>query len=482
MRKVLLIAIAAAPMLSAQGRPLDWPFFGGDAQRTGWQKNDLRITKENVRELQLVLKRKFDNAGAGPRSLTPPVVIGNLISYKGFKELGFVAGAPDSMWSIDLDLDRPFWNKKFDGTVKASGACSAMVTAVPSLTPPNNFTSRPRPGTATGGTSTGRPVIAPTGLMVPKGVYSQRPAFAVSSDGKLHVLNTSTGEDLVTPVAFLPPGSKASNLAIVDGFVYTTTTSDCGGTSGIWAIDLGKIDPKNPSADTPVLSLKAAVGGLAFGTDNTLYVQTSDGQLLALHPKDLTVKAKYSGLAEPSTPVVFQHVNRDVIVAAGAKGSLTLLDSNGLTVLAQTPALVASGRGVWGGLSTWAETEGARWILAPVWGAPKSGMVAFELEEKDGKPVLTQRWMREMSTPEVPVITSGIVFALSAGEYASEDAKGSGRAVLYALDGTTGKDLYSTGKQIAGPANLNGLTVANGRVYFATTDNTLYAFGIFLER
>jgi len=36
--------------------------------------------------------------------------------------------------------------------------------------------------------------------------------------------------------------------------------------------------------------------------------------------------------------------------------------------------------------------------------------------------------------------------------------------------------------QVSGPANLNGLTLANGRVYFATADNTLWAFGIFLER
>ncbi len=470
------VPIAGVAMLSAQGRPLDWPFFGGDAQRTNWQKNDLRITKENVHELQLVLKRKLDNAGAGPRSATPPVVIGNLISYKGFKELGFVTGAPDSMWSLDLDLDRVFWHKKFAGSVKASGACAVAATAFPSLTPPNNFTTRPRPAVA--GSA---PAEVPRGLMAPKGVYSQKPVFAVSSDGRLHVLNTSTGEDLVTPVPFLPAGSKASSLAIVDGHVYTTTSAACGGTAGVWAIDLSRIDPANPAGAPPVLSYKAAVGGLAFGTDNTIYAQTGDGELLALGHKDLVVKAKASGLGAVATPSVFQFQNRDVIVASGAKGAVTLLDSNGLKVLAQS-ATVTSGRGVWGGFATWADTDGARWILAPVWGAPKSGVMAFEVEDQGGKPVLTQRWMREMSAPQIPLVTSGIAFALSAGEYASEDAKGSGRATLFALDGATGKELYSTAKQVSAPANWNGLTVANGRVYFATIDNTLWAFGIFLER
>ncbi|MEO8028375.1 MAG: PQQ-binding-like beta-propeller repeat protein [Bryobacteraceae bacterium] len=466
-----MIAAIGVQMLGAQGRPLDWTNFAGDAQRTGWRKQDLRITRENVKDLQLVLKRKFDNAGAGPHSLTPPVVIGNLISYKGFKELGFVTGAPDSMWSIDVDLDRMFWQKKFPGTPKASGACAAVATAVPSLTPPRNFAARPR----------SRSDVPLEGILAKDGAYGHQPAFAVSSDGKLHVLNTSTGEDLVKPVPFLPAGSKASNLAIVDGFIYTTTTAACGGTAGVWAIDLSTIDPDKPGSLPKVWSRKGGVGGLAFGTDNTVYVQTDAGDLLALDPKDLHVTNTHAGLGATATPVVFQDKDRDVVVASGARGQLTLLDSK-LTVMAQTPPLVTSGRGVWGGLATWADPAGARWILAPVWGAPKAGVVAFELEEKDGKPALTQRWMKEMSAPEIPVIASGIVFALSAGEYASDDAQGAGHAVLFGLDGTTGKELYSTANQVAAPANLNGVTVANGRVYFATTDNTLYAFGIFLER
>ena len=59
--------------------------------------------------------------------------------------------------------------------------------------------------------------------------------------------------------------------------------------------------------------------------------------------------------------------------------------------------------------------------------------------------------------------------------------KGRSHAALVALDGATGKEVYSTGKQITAPGSLTGVTVANGRVYFAATDNTLWAFGVFLE-
>ena len=89
--------------------------------------------------------------------------------------------------------------------------------------------------------------------------------------------------------------------------------------------------------------------------------------------------------------------------------------------------------------------------------------------------MLTPAWVSgDMQSPEPPVITSGIAFALAAGA--------STHATLHALDATTGKEIYSTGTKVTAPASLTGLTVANGRVYFSTTDNTLYAFGIFLER
>ncbi|MEO8373521.1 MAG: PQQ-binding-like beta-propeller repeat protein, partial [Candidatus Solibacter sp.] len=55
---------------------------------------------------------------------------------------------------------------------------------------------------------------------------------------------------------------------------------------------------------------------------------------------------------------------------------------------------------------------------------------------------------------------------------------GSTKAVLYALDAQTGKELWSSGDQIASWNHWSGLSVANGKVYINTFDNTLYCFGI----
>jgi outer membrane protein assembly factor BamB len=50
--------------------------------------------------------------------------------------------------------------------------------------------------------------------------------------------------------------------------------------------------------------------------------------------------------------------------------------------------------------------------------------------------------------------------------------------VLYALDAQTGKELWSSGDQIASWNHWSGISVANGKVYINTFDNTLYCFGI----
>lgn len=478
----------------AQGHAIDWPSYGGDPQRTGWEKSDSRITKENVKDIQLVLKRKLENGQTGPYALTPPVMIGRLISYRGFKELAFVTGSSGKVWAIDVDMDRIFWQKDLDGGPEphgANSACIDRVTAIPALTPPLNFARRrDRP-------AAGSVPAPPAARGAETGFAGRHPLFVVAGDGKLHQLNTSDGSDQFPPLNFVPAGAKASSLSVHDGVLYTTTSGGCGGApNAVWAIDLNEAAPK-PVSYVAKSGTIAGLGGFAMGADGTVFVQTGAGEsatLLALTPKDLKLKQSFLTQGSGSvTPVVFTWKDREMVVSAGKNGRLYLLDAQSLggedhkTALYETAAI--SGAGISGGLSSWEDTEGTRWILAPVWGpastelkafltagpAPTGSVVAFKVEDHDGKPVLTPAWVSgDMQSPEPPVVTSGVAFALAAGA--------STHATLHALDATTGKEIYSTGTKVTAPASLTGLTVANGRVYFSTTDNTLYAFGIFLER
>ena len=55
-------------------------------------------------------------------------------------------------------------------------------------------------------------------------------------------------------------------------------------------------------------------------------------------------------------------------------------------------------------------------------------------------------------------------------------------ATLYALDGETGKELYSSGDPAATFTHGTGLAVANRRIYFTTHDNTVYTFGFLADQ
>ena len=478
----MLLSLACSREVLAQGRPIDWPLFGGDAQRTGWEKVDSRITRENVKDFQLVLKQKLDNKGSGPRSLSAPVVIGLLISYRGFKELAFVAGSSGNVWALDADLERVFWQRSFGGgagpwPARSGRACSAAAT--PALIPPPNFATR-----RASHTPDEKPKPAGPAYLNPAGFGAPRPVFALANDGKLHLLNTSSGEDLAPAMQFIPPNSKASSLTFSDGFLYTTTTGKCGGApDAVWALDLSGAAP--PVKFAPPAGGLPELGGVAIGTDGTVYTRTGDGSVLALSAKDLKLTQSYNAPEaaarkrnpDSPAPAVFTYKEHDLIVSASDDARLVLLDSQSLgTPLFQTEPLTPSGK-IWGGLSSWRDADGTRWIYAPVWGPASTGsIVALKLEEREGKPVLTPAWVSgEMSSPEPPVITGGMVFALSAGTKSSH-------ATLYAFDAATGKEMYSTKDQIPVPASLSGVSLANGRVYFTTVDNTLWAFGVYLER
>ena len=423
-----------------------------------------------------MLKRKL--AGKSP-VLTPPVVIGMLISYRGFKELAFVASDAGDVWAIDADMDRIFWEKHPDARSIRKSRCAGPV-AMPALVPPVVF--RPRPVGA---------APRPAGP-APTPFGAARPLFVVSADGKLHRLNTSDGSDQQPPVDFLPAGARASALTIADGVLYATAQLGCGAkaTGLVASMDVSKPEQNVARYNLPAGTAEG-LGGLAVGTDGTVYVQTGSGAVSALSTGDLKPKQNFQADAPGAnahsqiTPTVFEFKGRDLIVTAAADGRLYLIDSDNFggddhkTYLHRTEPV--AGR-LWGGLSTWTDPAGVRWVAAPVW---DSGTLAtYQVEEHDGKPILTPAWVaKNISSPLPPVVTGGYVFVLSAGEYnAKMRPKGGSHATLFVLDAATGKQIYSTGSQVSAPANLTGITLVNGRAYFTTADSTLYAFGIPLER
>jgi outer membrane protein assembly factor BamB len=395
-------------------------------------------------------------------------------------------------------------------------------------------------GSSSAGVSFGRRPAPPApGRPAPiggRGFGSLGAFFAVSSDGYLHTLNASTGADLIPAAKFVPPNSRVSALNVYNDEVYAATSGNCGGSANaVYGVDLGSTNKKVFTLPISGTSISGA-SGTAIGSDGTVYVQvpaeqgetTADSHrtVLALDSATLGVKDFFVTGDVPSlkkrvdvlspTPMVFSWKGKDVILAAGADGRLYLLDSTSLggpdhhkPVFESEPIASAdehyAGNGFRTGFSTWNDAaDDVRWVYASLWGPPSvsakfplqngdvanGSIVAFKVEEKNGQPALTPAWISaNIPSPAAPVIASGVVFALSTGEQTRE-AKPNGKlygvgeiekaathATLYALDADTGKQLYTSGDAIASPALSGGLAVANGRLYFPTSDNSMNAFG-----
>src|SRR3954467_1774456 len=87
------LILPAAGSIHAQGRGgQNWNTASADAQRTAWLRTETRISAAALRDasagaFQLLWKLKPENRPRQLTTLTQPLILGNLISHKGFKAL-----------------------------------------------------------------------------------------------------------------------------------------------------------------------------------------------------------------------------------------------------------------------------------------------------------------------------------------------------------------------------------------------------------
>ena len=329
-----------------------------------------------------------------------------------------------------------------------------------------------------------------------------------------------------------------ANGAAEAAMLYTSTSGGCGATpNGVWAVDLASKDPDPMVWKTNGGSVVGSVGP-TLGLSGRLFAAVGKGtggysdSVVALDAKTLELKdwITVPGADFNSSPTVFRYNNKEYVAVSANDGKLYLLDGTSLGGANHATPLYATVRFsapfASSSLSTWesgvtpaapppatpgappaapqAPASGTRWILAPFSGAlptgmkiaanglaPSGGILAFKLVDQGGKLELQPVWSsRDMTSPLPPLVVNNVVFAISSGESrgtstsAAQRAKGSLPAVLYALDGLTGKELWNSGKHITSFAR-SGLAAGgpNGSQVFVTTyDSTLYAFGFPIEK
>jgi len=502
------LALCAIASVSAS----NWLTFGGDPQRTGWAQDEKDINRQNAKDLVLLWKASLDNQSRELNSLTAPVAAEWVVTQSGMKEIVVIGGASDNLFALDAENGKVLWKKTFT----AEGA------------------SRQSPSWLCPGSLNATPLIGKSGLDLR--------VYAISSDGKLHVLDIHNGEDKIPPAQFVPPFSKNWSLGLSGNVLYTTTSQGCNGAkSSVYAMDLS-------SADRKIAFFQAAPGGAGIwgragaviSPSGMVYTQTGDGQydesagklpdsVLQLSRTDLKLVDYFTPSnhtyltrkdldAGSMSAVYFRFKNWELLASAGKEGVISLLDAKAIgggdhkTPLYRGPLWVNeeadfAGRGFWGAFATWQDEAGERWLYAPALGAPSTkapafahvngpapngSIMAFKLEEKDGKPAVTPAWIsRDMNVPDPPIVANGVVYAVSTGEFTRQwkpdgglfssgdrAAMHVGNAVLYAFDSATGQELFSSGNSMSGWTHFSGIAISAGRIFVTTHDSTVYAFGL----
>jgi outer membrane protein assembly factor BamB len=516
--------VLAVLLLCAGGSVLASDFLteGVDAGRTGWVKDEKIFTTGNVGSSRLLWKLKFDSTPRAMHNLFAPLIAEKVNTPQGVRELGVVAGVSDDLFGIDVATGTEIWHRHLDNLMEnlrpsTDTLCPGGQTGVPALAQvsPGKYTiyavswdGRLRQINLADGQD-----VAPPEKFMPGGgkpyALNLRDGvvYTATAQGCGGLTNAFYSFDLATRKgsAFVPAGGglwgrRGASIG-TDGTVYLAPATACSiREPAARQRDRRREDRRQQAAAARRL-LRPAQRELAV----------APGPRRQHHAHGVRLQ----GAQLPRR--------------TSKECRLWLLDRDGLggedhrTTLHTTPLICNDAqafdwRGIWGALSAWQDASGTQWVIAPFWGPVSAqfkapieharpaggGVAAFKLVERDGGWKLDPAWLsRDMDLAEEAVIANGIVFAYAGGEDATQvvpdkawnDPGGpvyggglssgparripnSRRAVLYALDGLTGKELWSSGTQIESWNHFSGLTVANGRAYLGTFDGVLYCFGV----
>lgn len=479
----------------------EWSTTGADTQRSAWVRSDPKISVPAIKKggFGLAWKIKLADAGTQPDAFSGDTVLLNgYIGYRGFRSLGYIAGANGHVYAVDTDLGRLEWQKPIGAAARPSGACTGGMTANVARTASTAFPPMPQAGRGPGRVTAAKGGVGDpdqgavtikeiaereaamaaaaasraggagrAGRGMPPGGFRRMPnyLYAISPDGKLHPMYVSNGDEPEGTVPFLPAHANAAGLTVVSDAAYAVTTHGCGGApNAVWAVDL---ESRKVASWKPASGDIAGDAGTAIAPDGTLYVATTAGDLAALEAKTLAAKSTYSShSAFTSSPVLFEFHGKTLAAAAAKDNRIHLVDIAAFDkpYAPQSIGFAADA------LASWQDFSGTRWILA----SSPAAVMAWKLEEKDGAPALVPGWTsHDLASPGAPMIVDGVVFSFARGSRTAP-------AALYALDGETGSELWNSGSTVAarGPASLSA---AGMQIYLATRDGVLYAFGFPIE-
>jgi outer membrane protein assembly factor BamB len=248
---------------------------------------------------------------------------------------------------------------------------------------------------------------------------ANRPLYVLSADGRLYALRPSTGGDFSPPRPFLPASVKPVSLEISDNALYAAASAVCEGLPHqIWTLDL---------------KTQAAPQSRLWRDDD-------------------------------QSQTTFKWKSKDLIAETSNDGQPVLSSAKDHSHVTLEPVRP-------GGLATWQDAAGTRWIDT----TSSACIKAFQVAGSEDQPATQVFWTsRQFIAAGPPVIANNALYFLSATE------KGN-LLTLHALDALNGRELYNSGSAITSRASSKNLALANGHICLSAADGTLYCFGLPFE-
>jgi hypothetical protein len=538
-KKIIPWALALAILIPAAGRaqlpgPSEWLTFGYDPQRSGWNVAETTLSAKNVGRLKLLWSTQLGTPpqDAALSTLTAPLAVADVETAQGKRNLLFTVGIDDTIFAIDADSGKIAWQKTFPNPGKpvraATSNCANTEQATPVIDKQSGivyFTTSD--GKLRGlGLAAGEERLAPMPFVAP---YSRNWSLNLIHNVVYTAAGRGCGGDAAQPIE---PGSvSAMDISDPSHPQLSRFLTGRGRPAGPWGRGGPVAGPQGVYVQTADGNRDAA-GGI-FGNAVIAVAPKAYGIADSFTPpswKNLNAKDLDLG---SGGPVIFPFKNRTLLATSSKEGVVYVLDAKNLgggVAADHAKALYTSprlgndeekyyGHGVWGEISTYEDAEGARWLFVPMWGppgnavpfpkshgaAPHGSIMALQVVEKDGGVALTPQWMsRDLAAPDNVAVANGVVYAVQTGEQLLQhftNPEDHGRArpgeqaetaaslakfrsipiapmVLYALDAQTGKELYSSGKQLANWVHFSQPAVALGKVFLVSHDAHVYAFGL----
>jgi outer membrane protein assembly factor BamB len=525
----LLACICLSLPSSAQNTERGWPTFSYDQERSGWNRTETTLSPKNVSRLRLQwsVQLSIPAVDTALSTLTVPLVAAGVSTPGGMKDLLILVGANDSVFALNADNGRTVWQKSFPNSGKPLRPASWLCSNTPNATPVVDGRRGLVFFNASDGKlraldlATGEERMPATPFVV---AFSRNWSFNLIDNVVYSTAGRGCGGDEQTNIE---PGTIAAmDVSDLSHPALTRFYTGHGRSAGPWGHGGPVKTPKGvvvETADGPYDPASGSFGNTVVEVGPRAAQLTDSFTPANWHDMNAHDLDLGSGSA-----TVFPFQNRTLVAAGAKEGVIYLLDASSLgggvpdhsKALYQSSKMgnddnLLAGAGIWGAMATYQNGDGDRYLYVPMWGPPSKtspsfthsygdtphgSIMAFRvIADQSGTVSLEPVWIsRDILVPDSLTVANGVVYAVQTGEQPSQGpiprpknwvqlrdkfrAIPVDREILYAFDAETGKQLYSSNKQLTNWVHFNEPVVALGHVYIVSHDAHVYAFGLGTDR